>query len=83
MGPQCYSPRENVERVEFCGEVPLAGPVPDGHGGHDVAHDEVVDALRLGGGRGDGDGVGVVVVGRRCEGRIHVLLECPEKQMVH
>ena len=42
-----------------------------------MAHDEVVDALRFG--RGD---VAVVVVGRRRgEGRIHVLLESPEKRI--
>ena len=64
---QYHSPRENVERVELGWEVPLAGPVPDGHGGHDVTHDEVIDALRLRGRRERLDGVGV--------GRVHVLFK--------
>ena len=65
-----HSPWENIERVELGGKVPFAGPVPDGHGGHDVAHDEVVDALRLGGGRVRLDGRGV--------GRVHVLFQSSE-----
>ena len=74
-------PWENVERVEFCGEVPLAGPVPDGHGRHHVTHDEVVDALRFGGSRGPAGVVVMVGRGDGGEGRIYVLLESPEKQI--
>ena len=44
-----------------------------------MAHDEVVDALRFG--RGDVAVVVVVVGRRRGEGRIHVLLESPEKRI--